>query len=363
MPEASLNIIHLISISAILNGAIYSVILFFKKENTLANRFLSLLIFSLSFTLLQPIIIQIEFLKESSWFKFLPFWLILWTGPAFYFYCKSLTNPKLIFKRKDLWHFSFILLSYLPLTVSFLTNDTKVNDIVHSVIGNIGTLAILIVLAYSYMSYQVINKYQKSILNNLSSIDDIRLNWIKQIIVLLVISFTLIFILVLFHYYFITNTSFSIYIEFIPLILSFIIYWLSINGFRQTQVKRITDEKIMISKFNDEHYFEVVERLILVIQGEKLYENPNLSLNLLSDHLSITEKEISVALNQYLKKNFYTFINEFRVKDVKEKIQNLENKDIKILSLAYDAGFNSKSSFNRIFKEYTGNPPSFYRPN
>ena len=94
----------------------------------------------------------------------------------------------------------------------------------------------------------------------------------------------------------------------------------------------------------------------------KLYHNPDLSLNLLSKHVAISEREISNAINQHLNKNFYTFINEFRVEEVITKIKDSNNVHIKILNLAFDAGFNSKPTFNRVFKEYTGNSPSFYRP-
>ena len=62
-------------------------------------------------------------------------------------------------------------------------------------------------------------------------------------------------------------------------------------------------------------------------------------------------------MNLELKKNFYTFVNELRIEEVKEKLRDPKNDNLKILSLAYDSGFNSKATFNRIFKQYVGLTP------
>lgn len=364
MTELSLDIIHLIAISAIINGVIYSILLLFKKENKQANRFLSLLIFSLYSTLIAPVLFHLNFFEKYTWLKVFPFWTILWTGPAFYFYCISLTNPKFTFNKKNLWHFSLILLNYLPLFFSEFFTEKGTSLIILLFINNIGTLSILAILiyVYVYMAYRVINKYQNNIFNNLSSIENIQLNWIKQIINTLVFSFAIILLLVI---YLSTkeNQDATIYIKIIPaLTISFTIYWLSIRGYIQAQTIPLYDTVIEGKSIESNDFSEVIKKITDEVTKNKLHQNPDLSLNLLSKHTAISEREISNAINQHLNKNFYTFINEFRVKEVIDKIKDHKNTHIKILNLAYDAGFNSKPTFNRVFKEYTGNSPSFYRP-
>uniref|UniRef100_UPI0025C5409B helix-turn-helix domain-containing protein n=1 Tax=Lacinutrix sp. TaxID=1937692 RepID=UPI0025C5409B len=61
--------------------------------------------------------------------------------------------------------------------------------------------------------------------------------------------------------------------------------------------------------------------------------------------------------------NFYSFINSYRVLEVQNRIKNLKYKDSKIMAIAFDSGFNSKTSFNRAFKNHTGITPSEYRQN
>jgi AraC-like DNA-binding protein len=67
------------------------------------------------------------------------------------------------------------------------------------------------------------------------------------------------------------------------------------------------------------------------------------------------------VLNEKHGKNFFTFINEYRVKDVISRFGNPENDKFTILAIAYDSGFNSKTTFNSIFKSQTGMTPSQYR--
>lgn len=361
MIEISLNIIHLIAIGAIINGVLYSIILLYKKENKSANQFLSLLIFSLCCTLAIPILIHLQFFDKYTWLNIFPFWLILWTGPAFYFYCRSLTNPKFVFKKKHLWHFSFIILNYLPMIFSAFIKEWDTYPII-LFLGNIGLFAIITILIYTFMAYRVIIRYQKIIFNNLSTVENIQLIWIKQIIYVLLISFILILIFVL-YYYNIKSSSPHIYIEIIPvIIISLTTYWLSLKGYMQTQTILVYEESNATKSIESKDYSGIIKKIIDGMIENKLYQNPDLTLSLLSEHVLISEREISNAINQHLNKNFYTFINEFRVEDVKEKIENINNENIKILNLAFDSGFNSKPTFNRIFKEYTGNPPSFYRP-
>ena len=105
----------------------------------------------------------------------------------------------------------------------------------------------------------------------------------------------------------------------------------------------------------------MIQKLNAAIESSKLYRNPKLSLSDLSKSVAISERVISDAINQQLGKNFFQFINGYRIEEIKERLKDPANKHLKILSLAYDAGFNSKASFNRVFKSYTGQTPKDYK--
>jgi AraC-like DNA-binding protein len=82
----------------------------------------------------------------------------------------------------------------------------------------------------------------------------------------------------------------------------------------------------------------------------KVYLDPELTVNKLADHLAVSPKLLSAVLNGYLKKGFSAFVNEYRVAEVKEKILHPGNSHITLAGLARDSGFNSVATFQRVFK-------------
>jgi AraC-like DNA-binding protein len=102
------------------------------------------------------------------------------------------------------------------------------------------------------------------------------------------------------------------------------------------------------------------DQLVSYIEKEKPYMNPELSLPAVAVSLEASRNQLSEVINKVHNKNFYEFINAYRVEEVKNLMADPKNKHFKLISLAYDAGFNSKATFNRIFKQMTGMTPSEY---
>jgi AraC-like DNA-binding protein len=97
------------------------------------------------------------------------------------------------------------------------------------------------------------------------------------------------------------------------------------------------------------------------MQDEKPYLNAELTIQDLSSALNISKHHLTQVLNHSIGKNFFNFINEYRIEAVKKKIEDKKFAHLTLLAIAYDCGFNSKSSFNNIFKQYTGLTPSEYK--
>lgn len=93
----------------------------------------------------------------------------------------------------------------------------------------------------------------------------------------------------------------------------------------------------------------------------RFYLDEELSLNSLAKKLGISIHELSKIINTGLRKNFNDFVNEFRIQDVTRKMRDPAYNRITLLGIAYDCGFNSKSTFNRAFKEITGKSPAEYK--
>lgn len=88
-----------------------------------------------------------------------------------------------------------------------------------------------------------------------------------------------------------------------------------------------------------------------------------LTLKDLASALDIYPHYITQVLNTVFNQNFYDFINNYRIEEVKERLRDSQYRNLTVLAIAYDCGFNSKSTFNRIFKQKTGLTPTQYRNN
>lgn len=93
---------------------------------------------------------------------------------------------------------------------------------------------------------------------------------------------------------------------------------------------------------------------------DKPYTNPKLSLSELAGKLKMSQHTLSRVINDGFEKNFFDFINSYRIDDFKKRVDNPKFKNYTLLSIAYEVGFNSKTAFNRSFKKITGQTPRDY---
>ncbi len=106
---------------------------------------------------------------------------------------------------------------------------------------------------------------------------------------------------------------------------------------------------------------EIKARLQRAMEVDRLYLDPELSLSDLVKRVGATRNEVSYVINRHLGKNFYDYVNEYRVRDVVRRLNEGAGETLKITAIAFDAGFNSKPAFNAVFKKHTGLTPSEYR--
>jgi AraC-like DNA-binding protein len=104
-----------------------------------------------------------------------------------------------------------------------------------------------------------------------------------------------------------------------------------------------------------------LNKLIQIMETEKPYLNSDLTLQNLAALISISIHNLSEIINTQLERNFYDFINGYRVKEVQRRLENNDSDIYSILAIALESGFNSKSSFNTTFKKHTNKTPSQYR--
>jgi AraC-like DNA-binding protein len=105
----------------------------------------------------------------------------------------------------------------------------------------------------------------------------------------------------------------------------------------------------------------LLEQLKMFMDEERPYRNSELTLAALSHETNIPQYLLSRIINRHLNQNFFDFVNEYRVREVKEKLIDPNSSGLTIYALALEAGFNSKSSFYTAFRKSTGHTPSEYR--
>lgn len=118
--------------------------------------------------------------------------------------------------------------------------------------------------------------------------------------------------------------------------------------------------KVIDRDMNSENLKKVKE-LNVLMETEKIYLDSELSLSQLAEKIDVSTNHLSMLLNEYIGKNFYDYINNFRVEEVKKRLRNPSYQKQTLSSIGGDCGFNSKSAFNRIFKNLTGKTPSEFQ--
>lgn len=108
---------------------------------------------------------------------------------------------------------------------------------------------------------------------------------------------------------------------------------------------------------NPEH----LARVVAAFEQERVFRNPDLTLDSLAERLDLTPNAVSQLLNAGLGQSFYELVNGYRLEEVKHRLLTSDARRLTVLALALEAGFNSKTTFNRVFKEKTGLTPKEYQ--
>ncbi|SHH06115.1 helix-turn-helix domain-containing protein [Flagellimonas flava] len=104
---------------------------------------------------------------------------------------------------------------------------------------------------------------------------------------------------------------------------------------------------------------EIKQKINLALKQDRIYKNNAIGLNDLSSHINKDRYKVSQVLNEYLSRNFYSLINQYRIEEAKDLL--LTQPFLSVKAIMYEVGFNSKTSFYSAFKKETGLSPNDYR--
>jgi len=349
-------------------GTLISVFLFANYRSRKANLFLTLIILALSLYAFKNQLYGVSHsLTNNKIFLFLPLSFILALGPSLYFYTRSALHKNFKFGNLDYLHFLPALVGFSFYLYLFLSSQSTRDiylvtpfDTVFSHLEQI--VAILLTLHYAFFSFRILRLSDKVSVENGNGKD--HLQWHKKLSVALLslVLFWALIILVNLNFYQMGVTEITYY----PLwmAISLFIYWMAYQiifnprYFFNSQGILATQNG---NRLSEEFITEYKAGLLDLMQEEKPYLDPNLNLNKLAKLLELNPKDLSVVLNIGLGKNFYDFINEYRIEEVKQQLLNPKNSIFTNVGVAYDSGFNSKSTFNALFKKYVKMTPKDYK--
>ena len=332
-----------------LNAIVFSGVLFSSKTNVKSNVFLSILILSLALNLGLSWALSLGLFDKYIILHVLPFGISFGLGPLIYLYTLSLCSIKKI----NYYHLLFFIADY-PHNIYHLILGRNTESQVHEFLDKLSFFALIIIVFYLWKSWKVISKHQIDLKNNVSNISNQTLNWLKSLVIVFIVSIPVFLIL----WIILIKTGLEFNDRFIGYAYyTFAIFWLGIGGIRQQQL--IATNRVETSTINSKKApvnNERIEALIYLMEVEKLFLYPNLDIRMLESKLNLSAKQISEILNAGLGKNFYRFINEYRVEEFKKKVKS--NTNLTLYGVALESGFNSKATFQRVFKEISGIRPS-----
>jgi len=149
--------------------------------------------------------------------------------------------------------------------------------------------------------------------------------------------------------------------------MSFIILYVGYIAYVQPRVfskKFLFGEKTLAkyqkSGLTSSFSVELKEQLLLLFTEEKIYKQSNISLGILAQRLGTTRHNVSQVINEHFELNFFHLVNKYRIAEAKEILKNDSERNLNIIDVAYDVGFNNKVTFNKAFKAETNMTPSGY---
>lgn len=387
----SVNLLNIILFLAAAQGILLAILIFQKYRKLFANRFLGSMMLLYSIILIQMLLTDLEVDRKFPHLMIIPIGISLLMGPLHYLYARSLIRSTTKIKKADWLHFlPFALYELLIIPELFQPSQELAAEMQKIYVEGLpikyfifNWLVLFQILTYMILTVFIINRFSNSIKNVFSTIEKVKLDWLRNITYMGIFVISIFFIENIFM---LAGINLSHFFNLTSFLFAIFIYIMGYMGLLKSEIfaeprvaKSISElpdlayqnriepgethpkyEKSGLSPEKAKKYLSV---LLNLMEDQKPHTNSDLTLSQLADTLSITPHNLSEILNTQLNQSFFDFINHYRVEEVKKALVDPEKQHFTLLAIGFDAGFNSKTAFNTIFKKYTDMTPSEYRRN
>ncbi len=342
-----------------LQGFFLSGVLLLQKKANRTNAVLSVLIILFSLSLLDSAYFWSELYKENPHFLGISLDFRLIYGPLFYLYLKKLTQSGHVSLKKNWLIFLPFIIAVLWHLPYYLSDTNEKLDLISNWGRSIINAAILPTIGLVSLGYFNIKSYQ--LIKKVEKEKTIKIIGSKHWLGLIFIAYTL---FTLFHYLHFVNIIIGNPISLSDIIVaighSIFIYSIGylglkmsklLNGIQVDNTKYKTNS--IPKKFAEEMYHKLKDYLV----SSEVYKENDVKLADLANQLSLTPHQLSQIINQNAGQNFSEFINNYRINEAVELIFDID----RVNELAYEVGFNNRTTFNKLFKKTTGLTPTQYK--
>jgi AraC-like DNA-binding protein len=357
-----------------------------EKGKRISNILLGLFFLSIALNLLDVFLAMEGAYSSYPWLAGWGGCLPLLFGPFIYLYTQSVLKKDFTVTTKSWKYFLPFIILFLATEIYILvqphsTQERLLSNIVqHHIpksVSIVSTLIFLQFLWYIIASLKLISSYKKIATQHFSNKKQTDVSWLSSTILffLLIVVVTIVngllaqtslaaYFLVGFNIIILAMLGFVIraLLKALqkPYFFSFTEEEVSNDGPTPSVHLNSSDSKNVQERPSGEKE-KIVQEVLLYMQSNKPYLEPELTLEQLASKLLLKPRVLSQAINEILGQNFYDFINRYRIEEASRLLTNPKDQKITILEVLYEVGFNSKSSFNTLFKKYTGLTPTEFR--
>jgi AraC-like DNA-binding protein len=343
-----------------LNGFFFAaVILKIKRGNHKTNRIAALLLVNMA------VIAAGSFCSYSGYLRIYPKLQKIFSpslflmGPLLFLYVRSLLHGDSSFGVKKAFHFLPAFLNVIYNIPFYLKSDAEKVALlllgITPAVRLIRILALIHFLVYMFFILREIRKLKALAKDQYSSLSRLKVQWIAY----LGFAFASILLVNI-----IPEFSLPLFFDLTKIWEALLIVFLGYMGLTQPVLflgrdSRVDPEKNDQPLIPENRQGEYVKRITDFMKEEKPFLDPELSLNIFAERLGIPAIYCSFVINRHWRTNFFNFVNHYRVEEFKLRLHD-RGREASILETALAAGFNSKSTFNAVFKQYEGVTPSQY---
>jgi len=380
MPGLTFNIWSILILVGAAQGLLLSIFLFLKRENKQANKWLAFLLVIVSLHLLEYAAGISGITLRYPALIAITYPLLFCMGPLYFFYCRHLLDKNYRLDYKAILHFFpsvVVLLAMFPFyampaaeKVNFMKGLSDGNSI-QIPAGQLVfmSLHVLQTVAYIFAAYKLIRKREEELKHVSSDVIVVKkLDWLNSFNRFFAVYLLLYLVLVV---TLVVINSYQVQVDYVMLLItSCSIHAIGYAGIQNPEIFRaLPDPPLQQLQIevgpkdkprNGVKHAQLKEKLLLYMERNKPHLKSDLKISELAELLSVQSYQLSQLINDEFSVSFYDFVNKYRVEEAKKLLME-DSRNYKMLAIAYEVGFNSKATFNRVFKKFTDLTPSDFK--